>query len=180
MRSTFSKSPLNVSFFCRSCCSLLQLSAVRTVCCRCSGSYWRISLTVSCSDLSWDQAQGSMWCTSLRKCPLSHGSHQTSRRKHKTGTVHRLFSLLLCNYKWHYEAYITELSGFVMWRLCCSIRAYIGATKTKTALEPVYLDASEPWEKWAGLPQSSCDIIMAINLLQYSPFGTAEVWRQYT
>ncbi|XP_039518597.1 methyltransferase-like 26 B [Pimephales promelas] len=55
-----------------------------------------------------------------------------------------------------------------------SIRAYIGATKVKTALEPVHLDASEPWEKWAGLPQSSCDIIIAINLLQYSPFSTAQ------
>uniref|UniRef100_A0A672K868 Zgc:103625 n=1 Tax=Sinocyclocheilus grahami TaxID=75366 RepID=A0A672K868_SINGR len=53
-----------------------------------------------------------------------------------------------------------------------SIRAYIGATKAKTVLEPVYLDASQPWEKWAGLPQSSCDIIIAINLLQYSPFRT--------
>ncbi|XP_067279715.1 methyltransferase-like 26 B isoform X2 [Pseudorasbora parva] len=55
-----------------------------------------------------------------------------------------------------------------------SIRAYIGATKAKTVLEPVHLDASEPWEKWAGLPRSSCDIIIAINLLQYSPFSTAE------
>ncbi|XP_051572467.1 methyltransferase-like 26 B isoform X1 [Myxocyprinus asiaticus] len=55
-----------------------------------------------------------------------------------------------------------------------SIRAYIGATKAKTVLEPVHLDASEPWEKWAGLPQSSCVIIIAINLLQYSTFSTAE------
>ncbi|CAM4409170.1 unnamed protein product [Leuciscus chuanchicus] len=55
-----------------------------------------------------------------------------------------------------------------------SVRAYIEATKVKTALEPVHLDASEPWEKWAGLPRSSCDIIIAINLLQYSPFSTAE------
>ncbi|XP_059414813.1 methyltransferase-like 26 B isoform X1 [Carassius carassius] len=55
-----------------------------------------------------------------------------------------------------------------------SIRAYIGATKAKKVLEPVYLDASQPWEKWAGLPQNSCHIIIAINLLQYSPFSTAE------
>ncbi len=66
-----------------------------------------------------------------------------------------------------------------LWHLCCSIRAYIGATKAKTVLEPVFLDANEPWEKWAGLPQSSCDIIIAINLLQYSPFTTAEVGSQY-
>ncbi|XP_030646819.1 methyltransferase-like 26 B [Chanos chanos] len=55
-----------------------------------------------------------------------------------------------------------------------SIQAYIGATKVKTVLEPVHLDASEPWEKWAGLPRSSCDVIIAINLLQYSSFSTNE------
>ncbi|XP_056310147.1 methyltransferase-like 26 B [Danio aesculapii] len=55
-----------------------------------------------------------------------------------------------------------------------SIRAYIEAMKAKTVLEPVHLDAGEPWDKWAGLPQNSCDIIIAINLLQYSPFSTAE------
>ncbi|XP_026801887.2 methyltransferase-like 26 B [Pangasianodon hypophthalmus] len=55
-----------------------------------------------------------------------------------------------------------------------SIRAYINATRVKSVLEPVFLDAREPWEKWAGLPQTSCDIIMAINLLQYSGFSTAQ------
>uniref|UniRef100_A0A4W6FZ17 Zgc:103625 n=1 Tax=Lates calcarifer TaxID=8187 RepID=A0A4W6FZ17_LATCA len=48
-----------------------------------------------------------------------------------------------------------------------SIKAYIAATHAKTVLQPVHLDASEPWEKWAGLSRSSCDIIIAINLLQY-------------
>ncbi|XP_044186525.1 methyltransferase-like 26 B [Thunnus albacares] len=55
-----------------------------------------------------------------------------------------------------------------------SIKAYIAATNAKTVLQPVHLDASEPWEKWAGLPRSSCDVIIAINLLQYSSFKTAQ------
>uniref|UniRef100_A0A667WKU5 Zgc:103625 n=1 Tax=Myripristis murdjan TaxID=586833 RepID=A0A667WKU5_9TELE len=57
-----------------------------------------------------------------------------------------------------------------------SIKAYIMATKAKTVLQPVHLDASEPWEKWAGLPRNSCDVVIAINLLQYSSFKTAEVF----
>lgn len=59
--------------------------------------------------------------------------------------------------------------------LFCSIRAYIAATKVKTVLQPLHLDASEPWEKWAGLPRGACDVIVAINLLQYSSFKTVEV-----
>ncbi|XP_036069128.1 methyltransferase-like 26 B [Oryzias melastigma] len=55
-----------------------------------------------------------------------------------------------------------------------SIKAYIAATQTKTVLQPVHLDASESWEKWAGLSKNSCDVIIAINLLQYSPFQTAQ------
>ncbi|XP_071778897.1 methyltransferase-like 26 B [Centroberyx gerrardi] len=55
-----------------------------------------------------------------------------------------------------------------------SIKAYIVASKAKTVLQPVHLDASEPWEKWAGLPRNSCDVVIAINLLQYSSFTTAE------
>lgn len=56
-----------------------------------------------------------------------------------------------------------------------SIKAYIAATHAKTVLQPVHLDASEPWEKWAGLPRNSWDVIIAINLLQYSSFKTAQV-----
>ncbi|CAG5897870.1 methyltransferase-like 26 B [Menidia menidia] len=55
-----------------------------------------------------------------------------------------------------------------------SIKAYIAATKAESVLQPVHLDASEPWEKWAGLSRSSCDVIIAINLLQYSSFKTAQ------
>ncbi|XP_017280930.1 methyltransferase-like 26 B [Kryptolebias marmoratus] len=55
-----------------------------------------------------------------------------------------------------------------------SIKAYIDATQAKTVLQPIFLDASEPWEKWAGLSRSSCDVIIAINLLQYSSFKTAQ------
>ncbi|XP_019752908.1 UPF0585 protein C16orf13 homolog B, partial [Hippocampus comes] len=55
-----------------------------------------------------------------------------------------------------------------------SIRAYIAATNVTTVLPPVHLDASEPWEKWAGVSRGSCDVIVAINLLQYSPFKTAQ------
>ncbi|XP_031723701.1 methyltransferase-like 26 B [Anarrhichthys ocellatus] len=55
-----------------------------------------------------------------------------------------------------------------------SIKEYIAATYTKNVLQPVHLDASEPWEKWAGLSRNSCDVIIAINLLQYSSFQTAQ------
>ncbi|KAK5856193.1 hypothetical protein PBY51_007804 [Eleginops maclovinus] len=55
-----------------------------------------------------------------------------------------------------------------------SIKAYIAATHAKNVLQPVHLDASEPWEKWAGLLSKSCDVIVAINLLQYSSFKTAQ------
>ncbi|XP_034394466.1 methyltransferase-like 26 B [Cyclopterus lumpus] len=55
-----------------------------------------------------------------------------------------------------------------------SIKEYIAATHSKNVLQPVHLDASEPWEKWAGLPCNSCDVIIAINLLQYSSFKTAQ------
>ncbi|XP_023260138.1 methyltransferase-like 26 B [Seriola lalandi dorsalis] len=55
-----------------------------------------------------------------------------------------------------------------------SIKAYIAATHAKTILQPIHLDASETWEKWAGLPRNSCDVIIAINLLQYSSFKTAQ------
>ncbi|XP_030264163.1 methyltransferase-like 26 B [Sparus aurata] len=55
-----------------------------------------------------------------------------------------------------------------------SIKAYVAATHAKTVLPPVHLDASEPWEKWADLSRSSCDVIVAINLLQYSSFKTAQ------
>ncbi|XP_061701357.1 methyltransferase-like 26 B [Syngnathoides biaculeatus] len=54
-----------------------------------------------------------------------------------------------------------------------SIRAYIAATNLTTVLPPVHLDASEPWEKWGGVPRGSCDVIVAVNLLQYSSFKTA-------
>uniref|UniRef100_A0A3Q1G337 Zgc:103625 n=1 Tax=Acanthochromis polyacanthus TaxID=80966 RepID=A0A3Q1G337_9TELE len=54
------------------------------------------------------------------------------------------------------------------------IKAYIAATHAKTVLQPIHLDANEPWEKWAGLSQNSCDVIIAINLLQYSSFQTAQ------
>lgn len=56
-----------------------------------------------------------------------------------------------------------------------SIKAYIAATHVKKVLQPVHLDASEPWEKWAGLSRDSCDVVVAINLLQYSSFKTAQV-----
>uniref|UniRef100_A0A8C7T3C9 Zgc:103625 n=1 Tax=Oncorhynchus mykiss TaxID=8022 RepID=A0A8C7T3C9_ONCMY len=54
------------------------------------------------------------------------------------------------------------------------VRSYIAVTKVKTVLQPVHLDASEPWEKWAGLPRGACDVIVAINLLQCSSFDTVE------
>uniref|UniRef100_A0A673NIJ8 Zgc:103625 n=1 Tax=Sinocyclocheilus rhinocerous TaxID=307959 RepID=A0A673NIJ8_9TELE len=92
-----------------------------------------------------------------------------------------LFGLELGSGTGQHVAHFAQEMPFVTWQPSDikeeaqnSIKAYIGATKAKTVLELVYLDASQPWEKWAGLPQSSCDIIIAINLLQYSPFRTAE------
>ncbi|XP_014855902.1 PREDICTED: UPF0585 protein C16orf13 homolog B-like isoform X1 [Poecilia mexicana] len=55
-----------------------------------------------------------------------------------------------------------------------SIKAYIAATHVKTVLQPVLLDASEPWDKWAGVSRNTCDVIVAVNLLQYSSFKTAQ------
>ncbi|XP_014855904.1 PREDICTED: UPF0585 protein C16orf13 homolog B-like isoform X3 [Poecilia mexicana] len=57
-----------------------------------------------------------------------------------------------------------------------SIKAYIAATHVKTVLQPVLLDASEPWDKWAGVSRNTCDVIVAVNLLQYSSFKTAQVY----
>uniref|UniRef100_H3C1H0 Zgc:103625 n=1 Tax=Tetraodon nigroviridis TaxID=99883 RepID=H3C1H0_TETNG len=55
-----------------------------------------------------------------------------------------------------------------------SIKAYIAATCVKTVLQPVQLDASQPWQQWTGVSQESCDVILAVNLLQYSAFKTAQ------
>uniref|UniRef100_A0A8C7KGJ4 Zgc:103625 n=1 Tax=Oncorhynchus kisutch TaxID=8019 RepID=A0A8C7KGJ4_ONCKI len=76
---------------------------------------------------------------------------------------------------------------FIIWQrpsspvgvvLFCSIRSYIAVTKVKTVLQPVHLDASEPWEKWAGLSRGACDVIVAINLLHlglcFSPHGVVK------
>lgn len=56
-----------------------------------------------------------------------------------------------------------------------SIKAYIAATHAKNVQPPVHLDASQPSEQWAGVSRESCDVIVAINLLQYSSFKTAQV-----
>uniref|UniRef100_A0A3P9N944 Zgc:103625 n=1 Tax=Poecilia reticulata TaxID=8081 RepID=A0A3P9N944_POERE len=61
-----------------------------------------------------------------------------------------------------------------------SIKAYIAATHVKTVLQPVLLDASEPWDKWAGVSRNSCDVIIAVNLLQYSSFKTAQALKTDT
>uniref|UniRef100_G3P8M6 Zgc:103625 n=1 Tax=Gasterosteus aculeatus aculeatus TaxID=481459 RepID=G3P8M6_GASAC len=57
-----------------------------------------------------------------------------------------------------------------------SIMEYIAATHVKNVLQPVHLDASAAWEQWAALSRNSCDVIIAINLLQYSSFKTAQVY----
>lgn len=57
-----------------------------------------------------------------------------------------------------------------------SIKAYIAASHVKTVLQPIHLDASQPWEQWTGISRNSCDVTVAINLLQYSSFKTAQVW----
>lgn len=56
-----------------------------------------------------------------------------------------------------------------------SIKAYIAATHANNVQQPVHLDASQPAEQWAGVSRDSCDVIVAINLLQYSSFRTAQV-----
>lgn len=55
-----------------------------------------------------------------------------------------------------------------------SIKAYIAATHAKNVQQPVHLDARQPSEQWAGVSRDSCDVIVAINLLQYSSFKTAQ------
>ncbi|XP_040047206.2 methyltransferase-like 26 B [Gasterosteus aculeatus] len=55
-----------------------------------------------------------------------------------------------------------------------SIMEYIAATHVKNVLQPVHLDASAAWEQWAALSRNSCDVIIAINLLQYNSFKTAQ------
>lgn len=59
--------------------------------------------------------------------------------------------------------------------LTYSIMEYIAATHVKNVLQPVHLDASAAWEQWAALSRNSCDVIIAINLLQYNSFKTAQV-----
>ena len=49
------------------------------------------------------------------------------------------------------------------------------AAKVTNVRQPIHLDASEPRDKWAGLTHNSCDVVVAINLLQYSSFTTAQV-----
>ncbi|XP_063076979.1 methyltransferase-like 26 B isoform X2 [Engraulis encrasicolus] len=71
-------------------------------------------------------------------------------------------------------SYVTWQPSDIKEESRASIRAYIVATKVKRVLEPVHLDASEPWDKWAGLPRCSCDVIVAINLFHVSSFKTAE------
>lgn len=103
----------------------------------------------------------------------------TSYYVHQTHTVNQCSHL--CDYTGT-DAWIT--SRIVIYLNPCeimtillvySIKAYIAATHAKTVLPPVHLDANEPWEKWAGLSRGSCDVIVAINLLQYSSFKTAQV-----
>lgn len=94
-----------------------------------------------------------------------------------------LYRTILLNYV-DLLTVVQQLCPWVKW-LCqsqavfcmfaCSIKAYIDATQLKTVLQPVQLDASQPWEQWAGVSKNSCDVIVAINLVQYCSFKTAQV-----
>ncbi|XP_058510183.1 methyltransferase-like 26 B [Solea solea] len=93
----------------------------------------------------------------------------------------QLFALELGSGTGQHVVRFAQKMPFVTWQpsdvkeeLLGSIKAYIAATHAKTILQPVHLDASEPWEKWAGIPCNSCDVVIAINLLQYSSFKTAQ------
>uniref|UniRef100_A0A8C7HGG3 Zgc:103625 n=1 Tax=Oncorhynchus kisutch TaxID=8019 RepID=A0A8C7HGG3_ONCKI len=95
-----------------------------------------------------------------------------------------LFALELGSGTRQHAVNFAMTTPFIIWQrpsspvgvvLFCSIRSYIAVTKVKTVLQPVHLDASEPWEKWAGLSRGACDVIVAINLLQYSSFDTVEL-----
>uniref|UniRef100_A0A8C4TQK6 Zgc:103625 n=1 Tax=Erpetoichthys calabaricus TaxID=27687 RepID=A0A8C4TQK6_ERPCA len=55
-----------------------------------------------------------------------------------------------------------------------SICSYITATKLTNVLQPVYLNIEDHWENWAGLPKSSCDVVLCINLLHFCPFRTIQ------
>uniref|UniRef100_A0AAY4BP62 Methyltransferase type 12 domain-containing protein n=1 Tax=Denticeps clupeoides TaxID=299321 RepID=A0AAY4BP62_9TELE len=40
---------------------------------------------------------------------------------------------------------------------------------SRQSISEMHLDTSEPWDKWAGLPHTSCDVIIAVNLLHSVP-----------
>ncbi|KAG7505460.1 hypothetical protein JOB18_032064 [Solea senegalensis] len=93
----------------------------------------------------------------------------------------QLFALELGSGTGQHVIRFAQKMPFVTWQpsdvkeeLLGSIKAYIAATHAKTILQPVHLDASEPWQKWAGIPCNSYDVVIAINLLQYSSFKTAQ------
>ncbi|XP_061080836.1 methyltransferase-like 26 B [Conger conger] len=107
---------------------------------------------------------------------LSVLSEQLGQQSHR-----ELFALELGSGTGQHVVHFAQGLPFVTWQpsdineeFRDSIRSYIVATKVKTVLEPLHLDAGEPWEKWAGLHKSSCDIILSINMLQHCSFGTIE------
>uniref|UniRef100_H3B760 Zgc:103625 n=1 Tax=Latimeria chalumnae TaxID=7897 RepID=H3B760_LATCH len=55
-----------------------------------------------------------------------------------------------------------------------SICTYIAATKVNNVKKPLYIDVSEPWERWAGLSQRSCDVIVSINMLHFCSFRSVQ------
>lgn len=164
----------------RICCCPLRRRGTGRACAVCWKMSWRISPTGNCLHLSWALEPGSMLYVLPRRCLLLPGNLQTSHRSVWTGLwpteqVLRTADLLTA---------VQQLGPWLKW-LCrsqaafcmfaCSIKAYIAATQLKTVLQPVQLDASQPWEQWAGVSQGSCDIIVAINLVQYCSFKTAQV-----
>ncbi|XP_072771870.1 methyltransferase-like 26 B [Nerophis lumbriciformis] len=46
-----------------------------------------------------------------------------------------------------------------------SIKTYIAATNMRRCCNLVHLDASELWERWAGLSHASCGVIASVTLL---------------
>uniref|UniRef100_A0A4W3KK38 Zgc:103625 n=1 Tax=Callorhinchus milii TaxID=7868 RepID=A0A4W3KK38_CALMI len=55
-----------------------------------------------------------------------------------------------------------------------SVAAYVAATKVTNVKEVVYIDVAEPWEEWANLQPKSCDLIVNINMLHFTPISK---WR---
>ncbi len=64
---------------------------------------------------------------------------------------------------------------FVIEFLYCSIVAYRDYHKMQNVKPPIYLDASQSWENWAGIQPESCDLVVNMNMMHISPLACTRV-----